>query len=154
MTPTPPTPRTPHSASHPYTRPTLQPGRSKTSTDLLVQFLGEKQTPDCSSSGISDDGSLFLPNTPSTAMGKHDVKPDLSEDDDNPFVVKQERKGPKAKGGKGTKRGGVGVPQAVGRAWTSQEDWSLFQQLHPKAKAEWGAVAVATGRDAKVRFKV
>jgi hypothetical protein len=45
--------------------------------------------------------------------------------------------------------GGSGKKPGV--AWTPEEDWMLFQYLHPKIdKPNWTNVSTATGRDAKV----
>lgn len=42
--------------------------------------------------------------------------------------------------------------KAKGIAWTGEENYKLFQKLHPKASVNWADVAeyVGNGRDAKV----
>lgn len=44
-----------------------------------------------------------------------------------------------------------GSGKKPGLAWIPEEDWMMFQCLHPKVeKPNWAAVAAVTGRDAKV----
>jgi len=35
-------------------------------------------------------------------------------------------------------------------AWTSEEDWKLFQHIYPRVTPNWAEVARDIGRDAKV----
>jgi hypothetical protein len=101
-----------------------------------------------------------------------DVKPDFSDDEISyPGLVKDEHadeedygKGgkEKAKGKaakktitpkkpKATKGGSVsGSGKKPGVGWIGEEDWVLFQQIHPKGTPNWASIAGAVGRDAKV----
>lgn len=105
---------------------------------------------------------------------EYDIKPDISvdgwngdgsgdEDEDVNPKIKTPSKG-RGKGGSKTKTNvpsssskksstgsaGGGGPKKLGQAWTGEEDWALFQYLHPKIKPDWKNAAAAVGRDAKV----
>lgn len=53
----------------------------------------------------------------------------------------------KGKAIKGGSVGGSGKKPGVG--WTAEEDWVLFQHLHPKVTPNWASVAANVGRDSK-----
>lgn len=110
-----------------------------------------------------------------TSDDEYDIKPDLSddewggngdgdEDDEAKPKIKTTSKG-KGKGGDNNKgkapgpstkkrsngSAGGGSSKKLGQAWTGEEDWALFQYLHPKIKPDWKSAASAVGRDAKVK---
>lgn len=148
----PTTPRTPRKISAtPYKRPTPQSGSSFMATrDLEVMLLVDAVN---SSTSSDDDASAFAPDIPSPDVDEEngDIKPDLSDDEyeQKPVLGKGGKKGSRGKGIKVGSRKNGGT-RAAGKVWTGQEDWALFQELHPKAKADWNVVAAATRRDSKV----
>lgn len=107
-----------------------------------------------------------------------DIKPDLSDDEISyPGIVAdihreesddESNYGKKGGKGKGKAKGNVkNTPKKVtprkagssvggsgkkpGVAWMPQEDWMLFQQMHPKtSKPNWQDIANSVQRDAKV----
>ena len=126
--------------------------------------------------GQSDDGSEYEIETPTKSTktkairyyepsddgSEYELKPDVSDEDGD---IKPKLKSPKgkartkAKAGSGRKgttgsSGNVsasgGSPKKLGQAWTGEEDWALFQYLHPKIKPDWKTAASVVGRDAKV----
>lgn len=99
---------------------------------------------------------------PSDDGSEYELKPDVSDEDGD---IKPKLKSPKGKGGTKAKAGSGrkgttgssghgstngGSPKKLGQAWTGEEDWALFQCLHPKIKPDWKTAASVVGRDAKV----
>ena len=78
-----------------------------------------------------------------------EYKPDIDEEE---FDANPRRK--TASKGRGTPKSGKAKghtgQKAVGKAWSGEEDWKLFQSIHPKASVSWTTIAEATGRDSKV----
>lgn len=90
------------------------------------------------------------------------VKIEIDEDGDPKRKAKKGKK-TKAKTVRDTKTAGTSTSSATRHgpskkpsAWTGEEDWAMFKLVHPKAKVDWAAVALAVGngRDAKVRVGV
>ncbi|WVR04381.1 hypothetical protein IAU60_001383 [Kwoniella sp. DSM 27419] len=114
-------------------------------------------TPSAASATDTDGGSEYAP--PAQQEGE-DEKPHVESDSDpkdKSQNKKRKRGSPQGKGpGKQlkspskspTKNGHKAHP----KAWSGDEDWALFQELHPKvSKPDWAGVArvVGNGRDAK-----
>ncbi|OCF76592.1 hypothetical protein I204_02290 [Kwoniella mangroviensis CBS 8886] len=88
-------------------------------------------------------------------LGMDEEKPTFSDSDfestrpKKKFKTKPKSGSPKRSSNGGTPRKNGGV----GRAWTGEEDWRLFRELHPKVgKPDWMGVAnkVGNGRGSKV----
>ncbi|KAL1408424.1 hypothetical protein Q8F55_005236 [Vanrija albida] len=85
-----------------------------------------------------------------------DERVKIEIDDDAPPKTKK-KKTAKAKTVRATKAAAGGTSAPTPRApkkpsaWTGDEDWAMFKLVHPKAKVDWAAVALAVGngRDAK-----
>lgn len=76
-----------------------------------------------------------------------DTKPNISDEDF--FAPTKKGKG-KAKAS--PKKKSTGGERAVGRPWTGEERWVMFQEVRPKAKPNWAEIAKKVGRDAKVSY--
>jgi hypothetical protein len=141
--------------------PTLSPNDSD-DNDRSSDFDPTFETP--SKPGNSNAQSLYVFEDDDD----EEMKPDLSDDEISYHRQESEDEemyGKKAKGkGKGKANstpkkttpkkasgsvGGSGKRPGVG--WTPEEDWMLFQKLHPKvSKPDWKAVGDAVMRDGKV----
>lgn len=138
-------------------------------------------TPSLASSREDLGGSSdFAPETPTKENhlklyeedDDDDMKPDLSDDemygtpnsdgyDDDEDIKPKIKKSSKTKAGSSIKtpksktQANSKTPgssaKKLGQAWTGDQDWALFQYIHPKvAKPDWRNAAMEVGRDAKV----
>ena len=104
----------------------------------------------------SDGASEFRDDKPDILPSDNEMLADDMDEDVKPDIKGAKGKSgkakssPKKKSGAGRTGGSVGGA-AKGGAWTGEEDWRMFQLLHPKlAKPDWKAIAEQVGRDAKV----
>ena len=149
--------------------PTLSPNDSD-DNDRSSDFDPTFETPSKSGKGTAQSLYVFEDDD------DDEMKPDLSDDeisypgiphdhhqqdseDEETYGRKAKGKGkakanstPKktaSKKASGSVGGGSGKKPGVG--WTPEEDWVLFQKLHPKvSKPDWKAVGDAVMRDGKV----
>lgn len=109
-------------------------------------------TPSLSTASDVDRSSDFAPGTPikdeempdDDEEEVDDIKPVLGEDeyllsDAEDYGKKTKNKKGRKSAGSPTKRGRAsGTPKKLGQAWTGEEDWALFQQIHPRvSKSDW-----------------
>jgi len=156
--------------------PTLSPDGSN-DYDKSSDFDPTLDTP--SKAGKTNAQSLYMFDDDED----EDMKPDLSDDEISyPGIIRdhhhqdesedEEDYGKKGNGkGKGKAKSAPkkATPKKIktsgsvagesgkkpGVAWSPEEDWALFQKMHPKAsKPNWQDIADCIGRDAKVSYQL
>lgn len=103
----------------------------------------------------SDGASEFQDEKPDIVQSDEEIQVDELDDDEKPDIrgnkgkTSKAKTTPKKKSTAARAAGGAGGA-GKGGAWTGEEDWRMFQLLHPKvAKPDWKAIAEQVGRDAK-----
>lgn len=150
-------PRTPRrAASKPYQRTISSATHTKSKSRDHLNDSSHSPTP--SSAGApSNDGSDFKPNIDELEDIKADLENLNNEDSDDEMIgtPKKKSKGSPKKFPKKVKSNGGSAQSGAsggGRngAWNGEEDWHLFQAVHPRVSPVWAEVGKGIGRDAKV----